>query len=320
MHKRICTDVHMAVLRKAACELASEHNWVPVFEVREEPGSCAPYWHMGNTRGTIEFSLTHAMTVEDLKRQFKSLMNIKEGICEICFENHMHVACDKCGQRFCDECYIRLFKDGQGVITCPFCRKVTGRRLTDNQVLHGIAQIRCNIQEKQRAGSQRHDLVEKTRAELEEKGRQAEMLYEAAKIACLDEGCCLLDPTSWLANQKQMRVSWEAYQTKMNSLADPIKNIMMSNEFAQYMEFMYVSYVEGFGQSVLDRHGHCDGAEVYVDLMKDSHKAGMHTVQAAKKKKACTSKRPGPNNGPKVGRNDLCPCGSGAKFKKCHGK
>jgi preprotein translocase subunit SecA len=23
--------------------------------------------------------------------------------------------------------------------------------------------------------------------------------------------------------------------------------------------------------------------------------------------------------GPKVGRNDPCPCGSGQKFKKCHG-
>ncbi|MGE0682771.1 MAG: SEC-C metal-binding domain-containing protein [Candidatus Binatia bacterium] len=22
---------------------------------------------------------------------------------------------------------------------------------------------------------------------------------------------------------------------------------------------------------------------------------------------------------PKVGRNELCPCGSGKKFKKCHG-
>jgi len=25
-------------------------------------------------------------------------------------------------------------------------------------------------------------------------------------------------------------------------------------------------------------------------------------------------------HGQKVGRNDLCPCGSGKKFKKCHGK
>jgi preprotein translocase subunit SecA len=23
--------------------------------------------------------------------------------------------------------------------------------------------------------------------------------------------------------------------------------------------------------------------------------------------------------GPKIGRNDPCPCGSGLKFKKCHG-
>ena len=25
-------------------------------------------------------------------------------------------------------------------------------------------------------------------------------------------------------------------------------------------------------------------------------------------------------NGRKVGRNEACPCGSGKKFKKCHGK
>ena len=26
------------------------------------------------------------------------------------------------------------------------------------------------------------------------------------------------------------------------------------------------------------------------------------------------------NFGPKVGRNDPCPCGSGKKYKQCHGK
>jgi uncharacterized protein YecA (UPF0149 family) len=25
------------------------------------------------------------------------------------------------------------------------------------------------------------------------------------------------------------------------------------------------------------------------------------------------------SNGPKIGRNDPCPCGSGKKYKKCHG-
>jgi preprotein translocase subunit SecA len=32
-----------------------------------------------------------------------------------------------------------------------------------------------------------------------------------------------------------------------------------------------------------------------------------------------TSEQPQVSKGPKVGRNDLCPCGSGKKYKKCHG-
>ena len=32
------------------------------------------------------------------------------------------------------------------------------------------------------------------------------------------------------------------------------------------------------------------------------------------------SNAPLPRHAVKVGRNDPCPCGSGQKFKKCHGK
>jgi preprotein translocase subunit SecA len=35
---------------------------------------------------------------------------------------------------------------------------------------------------------------------------------------------------------------------------------------------------------------------------------------------AATKKRPVSRAMPKVGRNDPCPCGSGKKFKHCHGK
>jgi preprotein translocase subunit SecA len=31
------------------------------------------------------------------------------------------------------------------------------------------------------------------------------------------------------------------------------------------------------------------------------------------------AQQPARREGPKIGRNDLCPCGSGQKFKKCHG-
>jgi preprotein translocase subunit SecA len=35
---------------------------------------------------------------------------------------------------------------------------------------------------------------------------------------------------------------------------------------------------------------------------------------------AATKKRPATRPGQKVGRNDPCPCGSGKKYKHCHGK
>jgi preprotein translocase subunit SecA len=35
--------------------------------------------------------------------------------------------------------------------------------------------------------------------------------------------------------------------------------------------------------------------------------------------RARPSVQPVRREAPKVGRNDLCPCGSGEKFKKCHG-
>jgi uncharacterized protein YecA (UPF0149 family) len=31
-------------------------------------------------------------------------------------------------------------------------------------------------------------------------------------------------------------------------------------------------------------------------------------------------RQPQKRSAPKIGRNDLCPCGSGKKFKQCHGK
>jgi preprotein translocase subunit SecA len=35
---------------------------------------------------------------------------------------------------------------------------------------------------------------------------------------------------------------------------------------------------------------------------------------------AAPSPQPATRQGPKVGRNDPCPCGSGKKYKQCHGR
>ncbi|HEX8537831.1 MAG TPA: SEC-C metal-binding domain-containing protein, partial [Cystobacter sp.] len=42
-------------------------------------------------------------------------------------------------------------------------------------------------------------------------------------------------------------------------------------------------------------------------------------AEPAAPRPAATRQAAAPSGGPKVGRNDPCPCGSGKKYKKCHG-
>jgi preprotein translocase subunit SecA len=49
------------------------------------------------------------------------------------------------------------------------------------------------------------------------------------------------------------------------------------------------------------------------------HERELKDLQFAGTNGAATTKQPVVNGGSKVGRNDPCPCGSGKKYKKCHG-
>ena len=62
-------------------------------------------------------------------------------------------------------------------------------------------------------------------------------------------------------------------------------------------------------------------AKRYQDMVAAKQKQ----VEEAKRKaeeaqKAAETPEPAPAQFEGVGRNDACPCGSGKKFKKCHGK
>jgi preprotein translocase subunit SecA len=50
--------------------------------------------------------------------------------------------------------------------------------------------------------------------------------------------------------------------------------------------------------------------------------AAIDVGESAPQTNSASDTKPKPivNNGPKVGRNDPCPCGSGKKYKNCHGK
>ena len=56
-------------------------------------------------------------------------------------------------------------------------------------------------------------------------------------------------------------------------------------------------------------------------LMADIQHDIVHTIYKVNiEKRDAPSQRPSPVPGQKVGRNDPCPCGSGKKYKHCHGK
>jgi preprotein translocase subunit SecA len=59
-----------------------------------------------------------------------------------------------------------------------------------------------------------------------------------------------------------------------------------------------------------------------LDELSDTQKAMQKAAASAgaNRGQQAQQRTPVVNNGPKVGRNDPCPCGSGKKFKACHGK
>jgi preprotein translocase subunit SecA len=53
--------------------------------------------------------------------------------------------------------------------------------------------------------------------------------------------------------------------------------------------------------------------------IQKQHERDLKDLQFAGTNGAANGKQPVVNGGPKTGRNDPCPCGSGKKYKKCHG-
>ena len=50
------------------------------------------------------------------------------------------------------------------------------------------------------------------------------------------------------------------------------------------------------------------------------HQRELHPPQRRRQRRQPTRPTPGAANIPRVGRNDPCPCGSGKKYKQCHGR
>jgi uncharacterized protein YecA (UPF0149 family) len=63
------------------------------------------------------------------------------------------------------------------------------------------------------------------------------------------------------------------------------------------------------------------GGAYFDSLMADIQHDIVHTIYKVNiEKREAPAHKPSPLPGQKVGRNDPCPCGSGKKYKHCHGK
>ena len=55
-------------------------------------------------------------------------------------------------------------------------------------------------------------------------------------------------------------------------------------------------------------------------IRRDYQHAEAEAIVGAEESAALAATQPTVRDGEKVGRNDPCPCGSGKKYKQCHGK
>jgi len=64
-----------------------------------------------------------------------------------------------------------------------------------------------------------------------------------------------------------------------------------------------------------------EGGAYFDSLMAGIQHEIVHTIyKVSIEKREVPARRPSPAPGQKIGRNDPCPCGSGKKYKHCHGK
>ena len=71
----------------------------------------------------------------NIKIKLNKIKNTKIINCIICFNDvNKYTSCNKCGNHWCILCYVEIFKKGNGIITCPFCRYSFGIYTPNNMI------------------------------------------------------------------------------------------------------------------------------------------------------------------------------------------
>ena len=82
-------------------------------------------------------------TWNEIKRHIDAKITCSYKDCIICFNKiETSVSCGKCANNWCGDCYVDLYKYGNGLITCPICRFTVGEKVPSELLNFGISQIR----------------------------------------------------------------------------------------------------------------------------------------------------------------------------------
>jgi preprotein translocase subunit SecA len=109
--------------------------------------------------------------------------------------------------------------------------------------------------------------------------------------------------------QEYKRESFELFKM----LLDEIKH-----ETIKYMS--HVQFVRDDDVKRMEQQARAEADALDMQFKHDSAPALEQEQQAPAPAPAEQVEKPFVRGGKKVGRNDECPCGSGKKFKQCHGK
>lgn len=107
------------------------------------------------------------------------------------------------------------------------------------------------------------------------------------------------------------REGMRLFESMWESIGERVTDLIFRMESSLNEDFIRSTWVEGQA-----RHDDASSAAVVGDGAADSNTAGQRAAQASNQTEQSKAE-PIRNKGPRVGRNDPCPCGSGKKYKSC---
>ncbi len=106
--------------------------------------------------------------------------------------------------------------------------------------------------------------------------------------------------------QEYKREAFELFSMLLDSVRNEVTRVLMTVQIRTEQD---VQKVEEPVEVTNVRYQHADYEEALAEAEADEQASRPHAAQ-----------QPFVRSGQKVGRNDPCPCGSGKKFKQCHGR